>query len=291
MGLPMSVLVTGANSGIGFALCELLAGAGLRVILACRSKERGTAAVEKIRAKVPAADIHLLLVDVSDPVSVLNAVASLKAGPLLRVAAGKGEPHLDLLCLNAGIMPVARHRWDVPVLAFLLGRLGFFFETGRWSATSSHFLQQPVDTPVACGAPSLFATHVLGHVLLAEECKSLLLVDSATGGLPPSRLGRIVWTSSRAASAVMLRWESLAPPAAPGQPSGLETDIAAGVQHTETYGQAKHSLDLLNVRVRVRVVCALLLLPFRLAAGWGGMRGDAVGARGCSRRYRPTNPC
>jgi hypothetical protein len=44
-------LVTGANSGIGFEAARALAELGTRVVLLCRSRERGEHAVERIRSE------------------------------------------------------------------------------------------------------------------------------------------------------------------------------------------------------------------------------------------------
>ncbi|RIJ61833.1 SDR family NAD(P)-dependent oxidoreductase, partial [Clavibacter lycopersici] len=44
-----TILVTGANGGIGFWTSVQLADAGARVLLACRSAERGAAAARAIR--------------------------------------------------------------------------------------------------------------------------------------------------------------------------------------------------------------------------------------------------
>lgn len=45
-----TVIVTGANAGVGFEACRLLAQDGLRVVLVCRSEDRGRAALEAIRS-------------------------------------------------------------------------------------------------------------------------------------------------------------------------------------------------------------------------------------------------
>jgi len=47
------VIVTGANSGIGFETARLLALHGATVIMACRSLEMGQAAVDQIRSQNP----------------------------------------------------------------------------------------------------------------------------------------------------------------------------------------------------------------------------------------------
>ena len=46
-----TVLITGANSGLGLRSAQVLAGKGARVLMACRSPERGAAALETVRAE------------------------------------------------------------------------------------------------------------------------------------------------------------------------------------------------------------------------------------------------
>ena len=58
-------LVTGANSGIGFATAEELARRGAAVVMVCRDKERGEAARAKIAKRVPEASVDLLIADLA----------------------------------------------------------------------------------------------------------------------------------------------------------------------------------------------------------------------------------
>lgn len=58
-------LVTGANSGIGFATAEGLASHGATVYMVCRNKERGEAALNQIRSKTGNANVHLEICDLS----------------------------------------------------------------------------------------------------------------------------------------------------------------------------------------------------------------------------------
>jgi NAD(P)-dependent dehydrogenase (short-subunit alcohol dehydrogenase family) len=96
------VVVTGANSGIGFFTSELLAAAGAHVVLACRSRERGHAAVMAIRGHVPGASVELLDLDVTVPESI---------GAAVDVLAARGR--LDALVENAGMVhPPARRETD-----------------------------------------------------------------------------------------------------------------------------------------------------------------------------------
>jgi NAD(P)-dependent dehydrogenase (short-subunit alcohol dehydrogenase family) len=91
-------VVTGANSGIGFEASRALAARGATVVLACRSQEKGRAAVEAIRVQTPDAKLVLERVDLGDLASV-RAFAS-------RLGNSLGK--LDVLVNNAGIMAIPR---------------------------------------------------------------------------------------------------------------------------------------------------------------------------------------
>jgi NAD(P)-dependent dehydrogenase (short-subunit alcohol dehydrogenase family) len=95
-----TVLVTGANGGIGFWTSTQLAAAGARVLLACRSAERGDAAARAIEVRVPGAEVDVVPLDLASLRSVDACVAGL-------------HEDLDAIVANAGITPAggrARHR-------------------------------------------------------------------------------------------------------------------------------------------------------------------------------------
>jgi NAD(P)-dependent dehydrogenase (short-subunit alcohol dehydrogenase family) len=89
-------LITGANSGIGYPTALTLARRGAAVMLACRDRERGEAAVEKLRDEAPGAEITLELVDLSS----LASVRTLAERELQR--------NLPLVINNAGVMTPPR---------------------------------------------------------------------------------------------------------------------------------------------------------------------------------------
>jgi len=60
-----SVLITGSNSGIGFAAAEQLASRYATVHLACRNAERAKAAQERLLKKLPSAKVHVHQLDIS----------------------------------------------------------------------------------------------------------------------------------------------------------------------------------------------------------------------------------
>ena len=87
-------VVTGANSGLGLETALALARRGAEVTMACRSPERGAAALTHLRDQLgPDAAVELRLLDLADLGSV-RAFADGWDGPL------------DLLVNNAGIMAV-----------------------------------------------------------------------------------------------------------------------------------------------------------------------------------------
>jgi len=110
-------MVTGANSGLGLETARQLAKHGATVILACRSRERGGAAMEDIWATVPGAHIELLQLDLSSLASVRTAAAELR----------DRHDRLDLLVNNAGVTYTDRELTvDGYELQFATNHLGHF---------------------------------------------------------------------------------------------------------------------------------------------------------------------
>jgi NAD(P)-dependent dehydrogenase (short-subunit alcohol dehydrogenase family) len=91
-----TAVVTGANNGIGFDEARALAVHGARVILACRSAERGRDAAARILRDHPQAKAEWMLLDLADLGSIRRF-----AGDFL-----KRFERLDILLNNAGIMMV-----------------------------------------------------------------------------------------------------------------------------------------------------------------------------------------
>ena len=59
------VVITGANTGIGFETAATLAEKGARVVLAVRSPEKGHAAATRITDRIPAADVEVQELDLA----------------------------------------------------------------------------------------------------------------------------------------------------------------------------------------------------------------------------------
>jgi NAD(P)-dependent dehydrogenase (short-subunit alcohol dehydrogenase family) len=65
-----TIIVTGANSGIGKAAAEKLASLGNTVILACRSAEKAQKAAEEILGRNPGAALDVMVVDLASQASI-----------------------------------------------------------------------------------------------------------------------------------------------------------------------------------------------------------------------------
>lgn len=91
-------LVTGANTGIGYAIAKGLAEAGAEVVLLCRNGEKAAKAREALVAQTGNTQLHTLHCDLSSQASIRSAAAS-----FVERFAG-----LDVLVNNAGALPFAR---------------------------------------------------------------------------------------------------------------------------------------------------------------------------------------
>ncbi|MCE0497443.1 MAG: SDR family NAD(P)-dependent oxidoreductase [Methylacidiphilales bacterium] len=93
MSLPsQTILVTGANKGIGFEICRQLAQLGHHVILSARSEERGRAAVGALAKE--GLKVDFLQLDTADEASIQASVLDLK----------KRLKALNVLINNAAIL-------------------------------------------------------------------------------------------------------------------------------------------------------------------------------------------
>ncbi len=94
METSRTILVTGANKGIGYEICRQLARAGARVFLGARDEERCQTAVARLKFENPSARVEFLWIDVADTASIDQAVAVLY----------EQISTLDVLINNAGVL-------------------------------------------------------------------------------------------------------------------------------------------------------------------------------------------
>lgn len=72
-------LVTGGNTGIGYATCLNLVAHDARVYMGARSEEKASAAISEIKQTYPEADLHILLLDHTSLKSVVSAAKAFQS--------------------------------------------------------------------------------------------------------------------------------------------------------------------------------------------------------------------
>ncbi len=93
-----TVVVTGANSGLGLRSAEALAANGAHVLMACRNAAKAATALEAVKAQATGAPPEVVALDLSSLASIRECAAGL----------AERLDHLDVLLNNAGIMAVPK---------------------------------------------------------------------------------------------------------------------------------------------------------------------------------------
>ncbi len=143
-----TVIITGANSGIGYEAALALARKGALVVLASRNMEKGQQACQAIQAKVPAAKLELRRLDLADLESVR----------LFAHAFNAEHDALHVLINNAGVMAIPRRTTaDGFEMQFGTNHLGHFALTGL-------LLERIIATPAARVVTVSSAAHRMGTI-------------------------------------------------------------------------------------------------------------------------------
>jgi len=116
------ILITGANSGIGYHAALKLVRKGAEVILACRNRQKGEIALDRLHTEAPNTYMELAMLDLAS----LDSVREFAAHEL-----GKNRP-LHVLINNAGVMapPKRLQTKDGFEIQFGTNVLGHFALTG-----------------------------------------------------------------------------------------------------------------------------------------------------------------
>ena len=115
-----TVIITGANTGIGLETAVDLAKRNARVILACRSVERGETAAVEVRKRSGNDNVVFVQLDLASLDSVRKFAAKIL----------EEEPRIDILINNAGVMlPTRTLTQDGFETAFGVNHLGHFLLT------------------------------------------------------------------------------------------------------------------------------------------------------------------
>jgi len=119
-----TVLVTGANSGLGFEATKSFAAKGATIIMACRSLDRGQQAAAEIKTTVgeSGATLNVRKCDLAS----LNSIATFTD------SVTEDYDELDILCNNAGVMAIPRQETEDGFEKQLgVNHLGHFALTGQ----------------------------------------------------------------------------------------------------------------------------------------------------------------
>ena len=117
-----TILVTGANSGLGLECSTVLAGKGARVIMAVRNLQKGEKAREQILVRYPQANLDLMQLDLANLQSVRDFADSFKTK----------YDRLDIQLNNAGVMGIPRQETaDGFEMQLGVNHLGHFALTGQ----------------------------------------------------------------------------------------------------------------------------------------------------------------
>ncbi|MFT4946621.1 MAG: NAD(P)-dependent dehydrogenase (short-subunit alcohol dehydrogenase family) [Natronomonas sp.] len=116
------VVITGANSGLGYEATKALAEKGAHVVMACRSIDRGESARDSIREQFPAASLSVRGLDLASLDSIHSFAEEFTSE----------HDSLDVLCNNAGVMALPREETeDGFEMQFGVNHLGHFALTGQ----------------------------------------------------------------------------------------------------------------------------------------------------------------
>lgn len=203
------VIVTGANSGIGYETAKALAAKGATVVMACRNLDKANEAAAKIRKTVSDADLDIIPLDLADLSSVR------KFATLFNAKYSK----LDLLINNAGVMvPPLTKTKDGFELQFGANHLGHF-------ALTNLLLEKILATPQARIVNVSSGVHHQGKVdfdnLNAEKGYA------AWGAYAQSKLANLLFTLELNQRLTAAKSDAIATAAHPGWTlTGLQNGVA-----------------------------------------------------------------
>ncbi|BAX96063.1 putative oxidoreductase [Mycobacteroides stephanolepidis] len=100
--MPKTIVITGANAGIGLASAHRLAADGHTIVMACRNQDKARAARDQILEATPGARVDVLSLDLSSFGHIRRFAAELAAQ----------HPQVDVLINNAGASPMRQSKTE-----------------------------------------------------------------------------------------------------------------------------------------------------------------------------------
>ena len=137
-----TIVITGANTGLGYEAARVLSANGARVLIACRSQQKAEDAITRIEKENGEVDVSYVALDLGDLSSVRHCAEQLQS-----------EDKIDILINNAGIMvPPYELTTDGFESQFGVNHLGPFALTGLL-----------LDKLAAASAPRVVNTSSIAH--------------------------------------------------------------------------------------------------------------------------------
>jgi retinol dehydrogenase-12 len=202
---PRTVVITGANTGIGRVTAVEIARTGARVVLAGRSRERTRATIAEIEA-LDAPDPAFVPVDLGDLASVRDAAAEISGlAPTIDVLINNaglaghrgtttdgfeltfGVNHLGHFLLTHALLP-SLHRSDAPRVVHVASR-------AHTRARSIPWDELRVSTPSRTGLPE-YSVSKLANVLFSHELARRALASGSplvSHALHPGVVATDIW--------------------------------------------------------------------------------------------------
>jgi NAD(P)-dependent dehydrogenase (short-subunit alcohol dehydrogenase family) len=170
-----TIVITGANTGLGYEAARVLSAKGARVLIACRSRKKAEGAIERIKKENGSVDISHVPLDLGDLSSVSDCAEKLQS-----------EEKIDVLINNAGIMmPPYELTKDGFESQFGVNHLGPFALTGL-------LLRKLAETPSSRVVNTSSIAHNVGKIRFADINAERSYNASARYGM--SKLANLLFT-------------------------------------------------------------------------------------------------
>jgi NAD(P)-dependent dehydrogenase (short-subunit alcohol dehydrogenase family) len=170
-----TIVITGANTGLGYEAARVLSAKGARVLIACRSRQKAEEAIARIEEQNGPVDVSHVPLDLGDLASVKDCAERLQS-----------EEKIDVLINNAGIMvPPYELTKDGFESQFGVNHLGPFALTGL-------LLDKLVETPSSRVVNTSSIAHNFGKIRFADINADRSYNASARYGM--SKLANLLFT-------------------------------------------------------------------------------------------------
>lgn len=265
------IIVTGANTGLGYVAAREFSKKGAGVVMACRDPERGQAALNRITAENPRSNLRLMRLDLASLRSVRSFSEEFKAV----------HDRLDVLLNNAGIMMVPYGKTEDGFETHLgVNHLGHFALTGLLSDV---WLKTPGSRVVTVSS--------MAHRFGKMDFNNLMFERGGYGPMRAyarSKLANLLFTYELQRRLERAGSESLALAAHPGV---AHTELGRYAQGTRLYRFISHLMTPQSAEMGALPEIRASVDPnakggeFYGPGGWLGARGHPVLSKS-SRRSR-----